>query len=85
MRLRCFWNLRYVCGEYYIRFIVVHDEETYISIQGHERELTCAFVVDNSSDLVCKCSKAEDICNWCVFDGVEAVVVGQFITVVVWD
>ena len=64
---------------------MVHDKETYFPIQGHEQELACAIVVDNSSDLVCKCSKAEDICNWCTFDGVEAVVVRGVIAVIVRD
>ena len=66
-------------------FIVLHDNKTYIPIQGHELELACAIVLDNTSDLVCKCSKAEDICNWCTFNGVEAVVVWGVIAVIVGD
>jgi hypothetical protein len=48
-------------------------------------QLACAIVVDNPCDLVCKCSKAEDICNWCTFASVEAVVVRGVITVIVGD
>ena len=64
---------------------MVHDEETYIPIQGDERELACAIVVDNPCDLVCICSKAEDICNWCTFNGVEAVTVIGVIAIIVRD
>jgi hypothetical protein len=42
---------------------MVHYEETNVSIEGHERELAGAVVINDASYLVSKCTEAENVGN----------------------
>ena len=46
-------------GEDGIRFIMVHDQESYTSIQRHEWEVPSEIIVHDPTLFVCKCSKTE--------------------------
>ncbi len=59
----------------FVCFVVVHDKKTNIAVKGHVGEFTCAVVVDDTGDFVCKCAKAEHIGNGLVIDVVNDVVV----------
>ena len=54
---------------------MVHDEKTYIAVEGHIWEFACAVVVDDPGDFVCKSAKAEHVGNGLVIVVVNDVMV----------
>ncbi len=49
--------------EYCIGFVMVHHEETYVSVQGHVWEISRAVVVYNARYFVCERTETKHVCD----------------------